>query len=79
MKIKQLYTEKEFNKISKVELHGLWFRDALTDGQIARLYGVTKEQVKQKIKKYNIKYLNSAILYLVGNPEYRASRKKKKA
>lgn len=79
MRIKQLYTEKDFDKISKVELHGLWFRDALTDGQIARLYGVTKEKVKQKRKRYNIKYLSSAILFLMGSPEYRASRKKKKA
>lgn len=78
MKIEQTYTEEDFDRITKLELYNLWFRDALTDGQIAKLYGTTKSVVKEKRKKYNIKYINSAILYLAGRPEYRAKRNKKK-
>lgn len=78
MKIEKTYTEKDFNKLSKIELYNLWFRDALTDTQIAKMYGVTKQQVKSKRKQYNIKYINSAVLFLMGGQQYRAKRGKTK-
>ena len=70
MRIKQEKNSDDFEKLTKIELYNLWFRKALTDKQIAKLYGVTKQQVKEKRKKYNIKYLNSAVLYLAGGKAY---------
>lgn len=70
MKITQTNTPDEFKKLTRPELHKLWFRDALTDGQIAKKFGVTKQEVKQKRKELNLHMFNSAISYLMGGKKY---------
>lgn len=74
MKVHQQFTPEDFSKISKLDLYDLWFRQALTDKQIATLYGVTPSDVKEKRKEYNIRYLNSAIAFLSGSKAYRHTK-----
>lgn len=70
-KIDQLYTPDDFKNITKVELFDLWYRQALTEKQIATLFGVTAKDVKDKRKQFNIRWLNSGIASLSGPAEYR--------
>lgn len=71
MKITQTNTPEEFNELTRAEFHKLWFRDALTDKQMAIKFGVTKKEVKQKRKELNLNAWNSAVLYLSGGSQYR--------
>lgn len=75
MKIEPKYTEKKFDKITKLELYNLWFREALTDKQIATLYRTTKDVVKEKRKKYNMTIFKCAILFLIGGEQYKRKLK----
>lgn len=78
MKIKQERTPEEFQKIDIVEFHRLWYIKALTDKQIAILYGVTKEEVKEKRKEFKLNALNCAVMYLAGGDKYKGKDIKKK-
>ncbi len=76
-KITQTKTPEDFKKISKQELYKLWFGERLwdtpmTDGQIAKMYGVTKQEVKDKRKEKGITWLSCGLTYMSG----RGSRKK---
>lgn len=71
MKITQTNTPEEFRKLNRKEFHKLWFRDALTDKQIAVKYGITKEEVKQRRKELNLNMWNSAVLFIMGGAGYR--------
>ena len=75
MRVSQTNTPEEFNKITKIELYRLWWLKAMTDGQIAKMYGVSKQDVKNKRKEHNIKWMNSAILSIMGNDKYRRFKK----
>lgn len=76
MKVHQIYNESDFNKLTKLDLYNLWFRDAFTDGQIAKMYGVNKHKVKQLRKQYNLGYFSSAVLLITGPAKYRTKRTK---
>ncbi|MBO5389162.1 MAG: hypothetical protein J6A59_13715 [Lachnospiraceae bacterium] len=71
MRITQTNTPEDFQKLKKHELHKLWFHDALTDKQIAKKFGITKQDVKQKRKEFNLNMLNSAMLSVAGSPLYK--------
>lgn len=65
------YTKEDFNKLTKVEMHRLWFKQALTERQIAKLYKVSREEVHKKRKiEFGLNFINSAILYLT-NTKYK--------
>lgn len=77
MKVKQMYTKKDFEKIDKITLFELWYKHALTDKQIAVLYGITPKDVKDKRKELNIGWLNSAMLLIAGPQKFRWNVKPK--
>ena len=76
MKVKQqLYETKEFNKLTRLQMYDLWFRQSLTEKSIALLFGVTREQVKQKREGFGLGFLESGIASLSGTPEYKDKTK----
>ena len=75
MKITQTNTPKDFNKLNRAQLHQIWFHDALTDGQIAKKFGVTKKDVKDKRKELGISWINGAVLALMGGKQYENDKK----
>lgn len=77
IKIRQIKTPDEFEKIKRAELHRLWFNQAMTDKQIATMYGVDKKTVRAKRKELNIKWLNSGVLSVAGRPEYKEKQTRK--
>lgn len=65
------YTKEDFNKLTKVEMHRLWFKQAMTEKQIAKLYNVSRKEVHDKRKiEFGLNFINSAILYLT-NTKYK--------
>lgn len=64
-------TEEDLLKLTREQFHEIWFIDALTDRQIAKMYNTKKEVVKQFRKKLNLNWFNSAVLYLCGGSKYR--------
>ena len=77
MKIKQLYTPKDFKRIDRPQMFDLWFRQALTEKQIAELFGVTAEEVKDKRKnQFGMGFMNCGIQWLSGEEVYRATSAK---
>lgn len=67
----KIYSREEFDKLTRVDMHKLWFRDALTERKIASMFGVTKEEVHDKRKEeLGLTWLGSAFLWLM-NPKYR--------
>lgn len=75
MKIKQLYTPKDFEKLDKVLLFDVWYRQALTDKQVGKLFGVTAADVKKKREKLGIRWMNSAIASLSGGQTFTSKKK----
>lgn len=76
MKVKeQLYETKEFKKLTRLQMYDLWFRQSLTEKSIAKLFGVTREQVKEKREGFGLGFLESGIASLSGTPEYRDKTK----
>jgi len=71
MKIRQEKTPEEFSAIDKLELYKLWFKKALTDKQVATLYGVTKQDVKNKRKEFGYTLFRCAILSIIGGDKYK--------
>lgn len=71
MKIKQLYTPKDFHSMDRPQFFDLWFRQALTEKQIAKLFGVDVKEVKEKRKNFNMGWLNSGIEWVSGKSVYR--------
>lgn len=74
MKIEQKYTEKDFNKLTQAEFHNLWFVRAYTEKQIAKMYGVTKEQVHKKRKELKLGWFNSGMLYVAGGKSFKGKK-----
>lgn len=70
MKIVQTNTPEDLAKLSRAEFHKLWFKDALTERQIAKKFGVTKEEVHARRKELNLTWLNSALLSMMGGNRY---------
>lgn len=70
MKVTQKFTPEDFEKITKVELHRLWFNEALTDKKVAILYGVTKQDVKEKRRQFKLTMITAAMLK-VTNSKYK--------
>lgn len=75
MQIKQLYTPKDFEKLDKVLMFDVWYRQALTDKKIAKLFGVTAADVKSKREKLGIRWMNSAMASLSGGPTFTSKKK----
>lgn len=77
MKVKQLYTPKDFKRIDKPMLFDLWFRQSLTEKSIATLFGVTVEEVHKKRKdEFGMGWWNSGIAYVSGPEIYRSTSPK---
>lgn len=70
MKIVQLYTPKDFKRLDKVLLYDVWYRQALTDKQVAKLFGVTPADVKKKREETGLRWLNSAIASISGGATF---------
>lgn len=75
--IKQLYNKEKFEKLDKLTMYELWFKHALTDRQIAVLYGVTPKDVKEKRKELKVGWFNSAMLFIAGPKNYKGNVKPK--
>lgn len=75
MKIVQLYTPKDFEKLDKVLLYDVWYRQALTDKQVAKLFGVSASDVAKKRKELGIGWMNSAIASLSGGSTFTSKKK----
>lgn len=75
MKIKQLYTPKDFKKLDKVLMFDIWYRQALTDKKIGKLFGVTADEVKKRREELGIKWMNSAIASLSGGATFTSKKK----
>lgn len=73
-KIEKTRTPQDFERITRVELHRLWFKEALTDKQIATMYGVDKSIVKEKRKAFKLGWISSGILYVAGSDAYRKEK-----
>ena len=77
MRIVRLYSKKDFKKLKKEEMFDLWFRQALTDKHIAKLYGVTSQEVAEKRKALGLgNYLTCAMMGLSGPPNFRLKHPK---
>ena len=74
MKIEPLYTEQDFLKLTLPQLHQIWFNEALTDGQIAKLYRTTKNVVRARRKELHLNVINAAFLSLTGGDKYADDR-----
>ena len=62
---------KKFDELNRVDMHRLWFIEAKTEKKIAKMYGVTRQEVHDKRKnEFRLTFLNSAMLYLT-NPKYK--------
>ncbi len=77
-KIEPTYTEEEFLKLKRTELHQIWFNEALTDGQIAKLYRTDKKTVKARRKELGLGVISCAFLSITGGPAYEDKRKAEK-
>ena len=75
MKIEQIHNEEEFNRLTQAEFHNLWFVKAYTEGQIAKMYGVTKKQVHDKRKELKLGWFNSGMLYVAGGKRFKGNKK----
>lgn len=75
MQIKQLYTPKDFEKLDKVLMFDVWYRQALTDKKIAKLFGVTAADVKNKREKLGIRWMSSAMASLSGGKTFTSKKK----
>lgn len=75
MKIEQKYTEEDFKKLTLPQLHQIWFNEALTDGQIAKIYCTSKEVVKEKRKELGLTIIRGAFLSITGGKAYEDDRK----
>ena len=69
--MKQTRTPEEFEKIDKMEFYRLWFKKALTLGQIAKMYGVKREEVVAKKKEFNLTTYKCAVLSVLGGDKYK--------
>lgn len=74
MKITQKYEEKDLLKLNKAQFHQLWFHEALTDGQMAKLYNTTKEVVKNRRKELQLTWISAAMLSISGGKQYEDDR-----
>ena len=71
MKIKQVHSPEELNKITKEEYYKIYYLRALSDRQIAKMYGVKTKDARDKRKELKLNLLNCAFLYLAGGPKYK--------
>lgn len=77
MKVYKKFTPAKFNGLKKIDMYDLWFRQGLTDKQIAILYGVPTSEVKEKRRKLGVKFWACAKLALYGTEEYKLYAKKR--
>ena len=71
MKIEPVGTLDDLNKLTRPQFHELWYIRSLTDGQIAKMYNTTRQEVKRRRKELNLNWFNSAVLYMAGGTRYR--------
>ena len=74
--MKQIKQPEDFEKLDKAQLHQLWFNEALTDGQVAKMYGIEKNVVKQKRKEMKLNWFSAATLFLMGGSRYKNNKTK---
>lgn len=76
--MKQTKQPEDFDKLDRVQLHQLWFNQALTDGQVAKMYGIDKQTVREKRKKFGLNWFSAATLWITGGPKYKNDKSKVK-
>lgn len=76
MKIACTRSPEDLQKLDRVEFHKIWFIDALTDRQMAKMFGVTTKEVKAKRKELGLNWFNSAVLYITGGSKYKGGNVK---
>lgn len=83
MKITQTKTPEDFKNIKKKELYQLWYIESYTDKQVAKMYGVTAEEVKNKRADFDLTMWKASWLFMLGGEQWKDARKaemrKKKA
>lgn len=77
-KIEPKYSEEELMKLTLPQFHQLWFHEALTDKQIAKLYNTSKEVVTTRRKELGLTTINAAMLSITGGKLYEDDRKAEK-
>ena len=76
--MKQTKTPDQFKELTLIELHQLWFNQALTDRQIAKMYGVDAREVKDKRKEFKLNWFSAATMYITGGNRYKNDKNKVK-
>ena len=71
MRIKQEKTPDDFKNIDKIEFYRLWFKKALTMRQIAKMYGITREEVNHTRKEVGYTTFKCAFLSIMGGEKYK--------
>lgn len=79
MKITQTSTPEEFSKLTRPDFHQLWFNEALTDKQMAKMFRVDVAEVKRKRKALGLNWFSSAMLFLAGGNLYKDNRKARRS
>lgn len=77
MKIVQTKTPEEFTKITIPEFFDLWWAKAMTQGQIAKYYGVTRKEVVAKRKELGLTNIKCAFMAQAGGDRYKKMANKK--
>lgn len=70
-KIEQTRTPEDLQKLTLKEFHRLWFIDAMTDRQMAKMFGVTRKDVKKRRKELKLNMLRAGMLYVYGGPTFK--------
>jgi hypothetical protein len=70
-KVEQTKTPEDFQRLTLQQYHKLWFCYAMSDKQMADMFGVTKKDVKEKRKRLGLTLFKAGMLYVYGGPKYR--------
>lgn len=63
-------TKEDFDKLSKRELYEIWYNNCKTDKQIAKMYNISRKEVKSTRKKFNMTMFKCAMLKLANKEKY---------
>lgn len=74
-KVENKFRPEQFGKITKEKLYDLWFRQALTDRTIAKMYGVTVQEVKSKRAEFKLTMGKCIKLAIRGGDKYKLEGK----
>lgn len=72
MRMEQRHTLDDLKHLTREEFHKYWFIDALSDKEMADIFGTTKQEVRKRRKELNLTYMNSAMLYIAGGAKFKS-------